>query len=374
MTEDVRRTVGVEEEMLLATPDGFLASAAEMLIADPTAAGRLSHELKREQIETATRPCGSMEDLRGQVAAEREHVAAVAARHGVLPCSSGTSPHPGTATPFPGQRFSRINAEFAAMATGQLTCGMHVHVAVGSPDEAIGVVDRIRGWLALLTALAANSPFWQGEDSGYASYRMVVLSQLPPSGPAPVWGDLAAYQRCVDQVMATGAAFDPAMIYFDCRPSARYPTVEIRVSDVCAELDEVVLVAALCRALVDVAAQEWADGVDPPDLPVPVVRSASWRASRYGMSDQLFDPSTGALAPAWDAVEHLVEHVRPALERNGDVDVVRRGLDLVRSRGTGADRQRAAWSSGASLPQVLASRAVGAAGERVSEPVVTAGI
>ena len=269
MADDARRTVGVEEELLLATPDGFLASASEILIADPTAQGRLSHELKREQIETATRPCHSMAELREQAAAEREHLAAVAARHGVRACLSGTSPHPGTATPFPGERFSRINAEFAAMATGQLTCGMHVHVAVDSPAEGIGVVDRIRGWLAVLTALAANSPFWQGVDSGYASYRMVVLSQLPPSGPAPVWGDLAAYQRCVEQVMATGAAFDPAMIYFDCRLSARYPTVEIRVTDVCAELDEVVLVAALCRALVDVAGREWADGAPPPTCPCP---------------------------------------------------------------------------------------------------------
>jgi carboxylate-amine ligase len=374
MADGTARTVGVEEETLLATPDGYLASASEMLIADPTANGRLSHELKREQIETATRPCGFMAELREQVAAEREHLAVVAARHGVLACFSGTSPHPGTATPFPGQRFSRINAEFAAMATSQLTCGMHVHVAVSSPHEGIGVVDRIRGWLPVLTALAANSPFWQGEDSGYDSYRMVVLSQLPPSGPAPVWGDLAAYQRCIDQVMATGAAFDPAMIYFDCRLSARYPTVEIRVTDVCAELDEVVLVAALCRALVDVAAQQWADGVEPLDLPVPVLRSASWRAGRHGMGEQLFDPSTGALAPAWDVVDRLVAHVRPALEANGDLDVVRRGLDVVRRRGTGADRQRAAWRSGSTLAQVLVSRAAGQARARPTEPVVPAGI
>jgi carboxylate-amine ligase len=174
--------------------------------------------------------------------------------------------------------------------------------------------------------------------------------------------------------MATGAAFDPAMIYFDCRLSARYPTVEIRVTDVCAELDEVVLVAALCRALVDVAAREWADGAPPPDLPVPVLRSASWRASRHGMGEQLFDPSTGALAPAWDVVEHLVAQVRPALESNGDVDVVRRGLDLVRGRGTGADRQRAAWRSGRTLAQILAASAAGELSARPSESVVGAGI
>ncbi len=359
MAEDEVRTVGVEEEMLLATPDGFLASASEMLIADPTAGGRLSHELKREQIETATRPCRSMEELREQAAAEREHLVGVAARHGVLACPSGTSPHPGTPTTVAGQRFSRISGEFAAMATGQLTCGMHVHVAVRSPEEGIGVVDRIRAWLAPLTALAANSPFWQGEDSGYDSYRTVVLSQLPPSGPAPVWGDLATYRRCVDQVMATGAAFDPAMIYFDCRLSARYPTVEIRVTDVCAELDEITLVAALCRGLVDVAAVEWAEGIEPPDLPVPVLRSASWRASRYGMGEQLFDPSIQTLAPAWEVVDRLVAHVGPALQRNGDVDVVRRGLDAIRRRGTGADRQRAAWRRGDSLAHVLASTAIG---------------
>ncbi len=353
------RTVGVEEEMLLATPDGFLASAAELVLADPTAAGRLSREFKREQIETATRPCRSMAELREQVAAEREHLAAVTARHGLLACPSGTSPHPVRPTTVPGERFARITHEFAAVADGQLTCGMHVHVSVSSPEEGIGVLDRIRAWLAPLTALAANSPFWQGEDTGYASYRTVILSQLPPSGPAPVWGDLATYRRSLAQVVATGAAFDPAMIYYDCRLSARYPTVEIRVTDVCPDVDQATLLAALCRGLVDVAAQEWEAGRPPPDLPAPVLRSASWRAARHGMGEQLFDPSAGALAPAWDVVDRLVERVRPALERSGDADVVRRGLDGVRRDGTGAERQRAARRGGWTFADILAAGALG---------------
>jgi carboxylate-amine ligase len=336
----------------------MLAASADRLVEDPLSDGLLSYEFKQEQIEIGTSPCRSMAQLYGDAAARRRHLAAVASRHGVLACASGTSPLAGTPTVVQGQRFARITEEFAAVATGQLTCGMHVHVAVSSAEEGVGVLDRIRPWLAPLTALAANSPFWQGADSGYASYRTVVLSQLPPLGPAPIWGDVEAYRRSLEQVIRTGAAFDPAMVYYDARLSARYPTVEIRVTDVCVELDEVVLIAALCRALVDTAAREWTAGESPLDLAVPVLRSASWRAGRHGMSEQLFDPERTTLAPAWLMVGRLVAHVRPALERNGDLEVVRRGLAAIARRGTGAQRQRAARRAGLTLAEILVSTAL----------------
>lgn len=349
-----QRTVGVEEELLLVrASSGDLAAVATDLVRDPRSAGRLSHEFKREQIEIASDPCASMSELSENLTSQRGHLESVAAPYGVVACASGTSPHAGTPSVVAGQRFARISDEFALMATEQLTCGMHVHVSIGSPDEGVGVLDRIRGWLPVLTALCGNSPFWRGADSGYASYRMIVLSQLPPAGPAPIWGSHRAYRKAVAQTIATGGAFDPAMVYFDARLSATYPTVEIRVTDVCRDVDEAVATAALCRALVDTAATAWGRGEPPLDLAVSAVRSASWRAARYGMQEQLFDPVLGRLAPAWDVTTHLLDHVEAALAANGDAELVQATLNRIRDHGTGAVRQRAALAVSQDLGAVL---------------------
>jgi carboxylate-amine ligase len=353
------RTVGVEEELLLVRAStGELASAATQLVRDPRAAGRLWHEFKREQIEITSDPCHTMEALAGNLAAQRHRLASVASRYGLVACASGTSPLPGSPTTVDGVRFARIMDEFGLMAREQLTCGLHVHVSVASPEEGIGVLDRIRAWLPCLTALCANSPYWQGIDSGYASYRTIVLSQLPPVGPSPVWGSIAAYRRAVEAVVATGAAFDPGMVYFDARLSATYPTVEIRVTDVCREIEQTALIAALCRALVDTAAAAWADGEPAPDVATAAIRSASWRAARFGLTQSLFEPQTGRLAPAGQVIGALVSHVSGALAANGDVELVRDGWRRLEIDGTGADRQRQERGSGASLETVLLGRQI----------------
>jgi carboxylate-amine ligase len=301
-----------------------------------------------------------MAELAHNLLGQRAHLSRISSRYGVVACASGTSPYEGTPTVVAGERFARISHEFALMATQQLTCGMHVHVSVASPEEGVGVLDRIREWLPTLTALCVNSPFWQGMDSGYASYRTIVLSQLPPAGPTPVWGSYEAYRKAVAQVVDTGAAFDPAMVYFDARLSATYPTVEIRVTDVCRDVDRAVMTAALCRALVDTAAAAWDAGEPPLDVAVSAVRSASWRAARHGMSGELYDPVLGALAPSWAVVDRLLTHVARALETNGDSEVVRAGLQRIRAYGTGADHQRAARHRGHSFGRVLLSSDIGA--------------
>jgi carboxylate-amine ligase len=357
------RTVGVEEELLLVdAATGRLAPAAVELIAGSGSVEDgthvLSAEFKQEQIEIATRPFRDLADLSTDLLDRHDHLAAAADRLGLLACASGTSPCTGSPTAMPGGRFARIGEEFGIVATDQLTCGMHVHVAVRSPDEGIAVLDRIRVWLAPLVALTANSPYWQGGDSGYASYRTVVLSALPPSGPAPVWGDLASYRRTFDQVLSTGAAFDAAMIYFDARLSAKYPTVEIRVADVSRDHELTVAIAALCRGLVETAARDARAGRRPADLATPVLRSASWRAARHGMTDTLFDPSSLQLRPAWDVVDGMVHRLRDVLDQHGDLDRVLVALEGVRRCGTGAERQRAVRGTDGSAEQALRSCAV----------------
>jgi len=137
---------------------------------------------------------------------------------------------------------------FGLTAHEQLTCGCHVHVGISDADEGVAVLDRVGPWLATLLALSANSPFWQGRDSEYASFRYQVWGRWPSSGPAGPFGTSRAYRETIEQMVDSGTLIDPGMVYFDARLSERYPTVEIRIADVCLRAEDAVLVAALARA------------------------------------------------------------------------------------------------------------------------------
>jgi glutamate---cysteine ligase / carboxylate-amine ligase len=357
------RTVGVEEEFLLvrnATDE--LAPAGELVVtlasrrADPAdadvAGAAFEHEFKREQAELGTPPCHTLPELTTQLRARRLLLADAARDQGARLLVTGTSPVPGRATPTDDQRYDRMNATFAAVARQQLSCGMHVHVAVDSRADGVAVLDRIRPWLSVLIALSANSPFSGGQDTGYASYRSVLWGQWPSATVTEAFGDEAGYQRVIDALIASGAALDDGMIYFEARLSASYPTVEIRVADVCLEVDDAVTVAGLARGLVEACVRRAAAG--EPVVPVrsELLRAASWAASRYGMSGALTDPETGRQIPAWARVEALVDWIGAAFtaDERGRIEA---GLSDLRGRGTGADRQRAAYGTAARIEDVI---------------------
>jgi carboxylate-amine ligase len=230
-----------------------------------------------------------------------------------------------------------MHERYGLVAGDQLTCGAHVHVAVGSRAEAVAVIDRVRPWLAVLLALSANSPFWSGADTGYASYRSISWGRWPTAGPTARFGDETSYDRIVDELIASGAALDRGMIYFDVRVSARYPTVEFRVADVGQEIADSVLLAGLCRALVSTASSA-GDDTDPP---LALLRAAAWRAARYGLADELVDVLDARLRPAVDLLDRLLDALTPALRESGEETVIRNGIEQVVRRGTGAELQRA---------------------------------
>jgi glutamate---cysteine ligase / carboxylate-amine ligase len=229
---------------------------------------------------------------------------------------------------------------YGLTAHEQLTCGCHVHVSIDSPEEGIAVLDRIRPWLPVLLALSANSPFWQGQDSSYASFRYQAWSRWPTAGPTDVFGTAAAYQETVRQMVATGTLLDEGMVYFDARPSAHYPTIEVRVADVCLYADDAVLLAALTRGLVETEARRWQAGSPVPEHRLEMLRLASWRASRSGLEDTLLSPLTGQPEPAPAVANALFDHVRDALEETGDTATARELLDGLLARGNGSTFQR----------------------------------
>jgi carboxylate-amine ligase len=340
--------VGVEEELLLFDRGGArLAAVADLLVdgVEEPLAPSVEHEFKQQQIEIATGPLLRMTDVFDQLVALRADVADRAAQQGAAPAALATDPARARPAGTDDPRYDRMLERYGVVASGQLTCGMHVHVSVVSGDEGVAVMDRIRPWLPTLLAMSANSPFFQGQDTGYESYRSVRVGLWPTAGPTEVFGSPAAYDRTVADLVASGAALDPAMIYFDVRLSAAYPTVEIRVMDVTPEPADAVLLTALCRGLVDTAADQWRHDPTPPAGPSPsLLRAADWRAARFGLTGDLVDPHGSRLIGAEQAVASLVDHTRDALSRNGDEQLVREGIERLLGRGPGARRQRAAFA------------------------------
>ncbi len=349
------RTVGVEEEFLLVDPEsGSPQAVAHLAIARDGADGdRLTGELQREQVETATRPCLRLDEVGVELRRARATAARAATSAGSALAALGTSPLPVDPTLSTKDRYQRIARRFGLTAAEELTCGCHVHVGVESDEEAVGALDRLRPWLAPLLALTANSPFWQGDDSGYASYRSQVWSRWPSAGPYAPFGSPAAYHGTLAAMVASDTVLDRGMVYFDARLSVQHPTLEVRVSDVCLDVDDAVLLAALVRALVETAAQEWRAGVAPDPVRLELLRLAAWRAGRSGVDGMLLDPGSWCPAPAGDVLGRLVAHVTPALEEAGDLAPVRELLADVLGRGTGARAQRAAGD-----PRAAAAMAV----------------
>lgn len=338
--------MGVEEELLLVDPDtGILKPVSDHAIrlqdCDDSAYD-LEQELFLQQIETATEPCSGLDDLTTNLQMARrtavDAVRAAGAEAVAMPVPV-IGDHQAQVTPK--ARYQQMLGNYGEIGRRAVVCGMHVHVDVESDDEAVGVVDHIRPWLPLLMAAAANSPFYDGDDTGHASWRSNIWDRWPSAGPTEPFGSVQAYRRAVDQMVASGAALDEAMVYFDVRLAVSYPTVELRVADVCTDLDTVVLVAALSRALVETAARSWSTGMQLDPWRVDLLRSARWRASHDGLSDQLLNPATMRLVPARAAFDSLLEHVGPALDESGDAAYVTALIDKLFTHGTGADRQRA---------------------------------
>ncbi|WP_066956853.1 glutamate--cysteine ligase [Streptomyces lushanensis] len=339
------RSVGVEEELLLVdavTWEPHAVSPAVLATADR--AGGEGHafqkELHGQQLEFATCPRTEMAELAAEIRELRAEAAEYAGKVGAAVAALATSPLPFESAVNQDERYLWLEREFGPVAQAQLTCGCHVHVAVESDEEGVAVLDRIRPWLSVLLALTGNSPFWRGYDSGYSSYRSRVWGRWPSAGPVELFGSATGYHDYVAAMVATGVLRDPAMAYFEARLAERYPTVEVRVADVCLDASSTVLVAALVRGLVETAAREWRAQVPPLPHRVASLRLASWRAGRSGLEDRLVDPRTMRPAPAEAVVRSLLAHVRDALRDHGDLPLAEEGLRRLLRTGNGARVQR----------------------------------
>ncbi|WP_432159477.1 glutamate--cysteine ligase [Streptomyces sp. NRRL F-5630] len=361
------RTVGVEEELLLVDEGtGEPKARAAAVLASADAAPRetsVESELHGQQIEFATSPRADVGELAEEIKRLRTTTDALARRAGARVAALATSPLPVSPQINDGQRYRWVTDKFGALAQEQLTCGCHVHVSVASDAEGVAVLDRIRPWLPPLLALSANSPFWQGKDTAYGSHRARVWNRWPSAGPYDIAGSPEAYEDQVRAMLGTGVLRDKGMVYFDARLSHRWPTVEIRVADVCLDARTPALLAALCRALVDTAAHEAAGRVPPAPVPTAVLRLASWQAARSGLDGDLLHPVHLTPATPGEVVEALLAHTRDALKENGDLDLAEAETSRLLHEGNGARRQRAVYEETGSLGDVVREGARHTVGE-----------
>jgi carboxylate-amine ligase len=315
----------------------------------------IEHELQLCQVETGTAVCATLDELAAQVAALRRDLVAAAADAGCRVASAGTHPLPlgdgNRITPKPA--YLRLEREYGVVGREQVLCGCHVHVGVAEREAAVAVMNRSRRWLPVLLALSTNSPYWQGEDTGYASFRTEMWRRWPISGPPEPFSSRSEYDDLVRTLLTVGAIDDPARVYFDIRPSARFATLEFRVADAALTVGDTVTVAGLTRALVRTCHADATTGRPAPALRPELLRSAMWRAARYGVAATLVDFEAGRSRPAPEVVDGFLSLLRPALEESGEWDVVRDGVARILRDGSGAARQRAVFTSSQRLDDVV---------------------
>jgi carboxylate-amine ligase len=350
-------TMGVEEEFQIVDPvTRELSSTADTLLqqAKSTLGDCIQPELNLSQVEAVSPICYSLSEVRQVLIRMRREINQFAHRTGTCIAAAGTHPFSDWKNQkiTPKERYQNIAADYQQLAL-EPYFGYHVHVGLEDQEIALQVLNRLRAWLGALLALSANSPFWLGNVTGYASYRTLLWSQWATAGPPLPFASLAEYRELAQAMIAIGAIEDPSKLYWDVRLSARFKTIEFRVADACLTIDIAVMLAGLMRALVATLNAQILRN-EPVFIPRPeVIRAAHWQAARYGLNGNLIDVIAQRQVPAATLISQLLDFVRPALEDAGDWEEVSSLVHDTLIYGTGATRQLAIYEQTKRMEDVV---------------------
>ena len=354
--------MGIEEEYLLVEresgaliteqPSGILEKVADLHH------GLVARELFSSQLEIGTGICTDFKHLRADIGLLRLAVTEAADDYGLAPIAASSHPfarlHQQRVTE--GERYQALAETLAGVSRGLVISGLHVHVGIEDPDLRVDLMNQVSYFLPHLLALSTSSPFWEGRDTGLKSYRMAMFRALPRTGLPEKFDSWSEFRRHVDVLVQAGVIEDSTKVWWDIRPSERYPTLEMRVTDLPTRMEDTITVAALYVCLLRMLWRLKLENRRWRSYANFLVSENLWRAQRYGIGDRLIDFGKGELVPVPDLVEEMIELVRPDAEALDCVTEVEHARTICQ-RGTSADRQlavyRAALEAGATDAEAL---------------------
>ena len=337
-------TLGIEEEYLLVDketrklavnpPKSLLNECKELI------GSQVTNELLLSQIEIGTKVCNNIQEAREDLAGLRKHIIEVTERYGIAPIASSTHPFSRwfKQEQTPKDRYELLTTEMQAVARRLVICGMHVHVGIEDEDLRIDLMSQLAYFIPHLLALSCSSPFWHGYDTGLKSYRLTIFDNLPRTGLPAEFQSYAEYQRHVQVLINAGVLEDSTKIWWDLRPSAKFPTLETRIMDVCTRMDDAISLAAILVSTIRmlyrlrIKNQRWRD-YNPM-----LIRENRWRAMRYSYDEGLIDFGTGNIVPFEQLLDEFIELTLEDAKFLGCESEVAATKDIL-SRGTSAHRQ-----------------------------------
>jgi len=337
-------TIGVEEEYLLVDKETRALvidpPATLMAEAEEKCGSQVTSELLRSQIEIGSKVCNGVQEVREDLAFLRSNIIEVADRHGLAPIAASTHPFSSWTEQKHTQkeRYDDLTHEMQAAARRLVIGGMHVHVGIDDDELRIDLMNQLSYFLPHLLALSCSSPFWDGRDTGLKSYRLIIFDALPRTGLPERFASWAEYQRHVNILMAAGLIEDSTKIWWDLRPSAKFPTIETRIMDVCTRLDDTIalvsLLVCILRMLYRLRRRNQRWRIYTPML----IRENRWRAMRYSFDEGMIDLAKGNIVP----FEELMDEMLSLVSEDASVLGCEKEISHIRqilSRGTSAHRQ-----------------------------------
>lgn len=356
-------SVGIEEEYLLIDPAtrDLAIDPPDQMVEDcgrDIDAGTVSPEFLRSQIEIGTRVCATVPEAGEALRALRRRVAEVAGGHGLAPIAASTHPFAqwDALKHTDKERYNLLSQDLQAVVRRLVICGMHVHVGIEDPELRIDLLNQISYFLPHLLALSTSSPFWRGVDTGLKSYRISVFKELPRTGLPQQFASFAEYQRHVDVLVGAGILEDATKLWWDVRPSARFPTLEMRICDVCTRVEDSTAIAALFVCTLRMLWRLRTHNQRWRLYARMLIDENRWRAQRYGIDEGLVDFGRGRLVPYRDLLEELLGLVAEDAEALGCQAELAQTKAIL-DRGTSAHAQVATYedalAAGASSDEAL---------------------
>ena len=344
-------TIGIEEEYLLVDPvtGSLTADPPDKLLKDCEARleGRVAPEFMRCQIEVGTRVCRTIADARGELSLLRRTVADVAREHDLAPIAVSTHPF-GTWLPqktTERERYAQLEKDIGTPVRRLLICAMHVHVGIEDANLRIDLMNQVRYFLPHLLALSTSSPFWQGQDTDLRSYRLAVFNEMPRTGIPEEYVSFGEYERHLSALVQTGVIEDGTKLWWDIRPSARFPTLEMRICDICTDVNDGLTIAALYVCVLRMLWRLKLRNVTWRRYKTMLINENRWRAMRYGFDSGLIDFGRMEMTAYTELLDEVLDMIRPDAEALGCLAEVEGARQIVR-RGTSAHNQLRIYREG----------------------------